>query len=446
MNHLLFIHNPLLTLSTIDEFIYNTISYILMIVFIVFYTLLNDLPYLYIALSASLCTAFFAYAVKKNIFDNAFMSIFDLVAAYAPIPLFLSLIKELPHGSIPIDIKRYIGSLSDDFSSMELMHHPFATEHQSTFIVLFILPVIGHIALRYWRQSLPPLVYSISIMLLLLGLVFNVTCLFHLLPGLSFTLNPDNAIFVASEELGRELTPDEMLVKPKFALLTFMISAIIYTALSQLAQLHSTYLSMDQTRLSQAKYANSILNAAQRIMLKYPAYANPLFILLLGPLAGLAAIILNLFGQHPDAVIKVFTETSDWGLSQLRPPPTTVYVTHASGMYLCTIALTGHAKLVRPIGIGKRMGKMMPVNRQMLVCNAFEQMLEQSMPRLHRVARKAYDIFCIPFNALAWNKYAADVIYLLMKPLEYFFILVLYCFDKAPEDRIVRQYSYYKDA
>lgn len=34
----------------------------------------------------------------------------------------------------------------------------------------------------------------------------------------------------------------------------------------------------------------------------------------------------------------------------------------------------------------------------------------------------------------------ADIIYLLMKPLEWFFVMVIYLVDKKPEDRIAVQY------
>lgn len=36
--------------------------------------------------------------------------------------------------------------------------------------------------------------------------------------------------------------------------------------------------------------------------------------------------------------------------------------------------------------------------------------------------------------------WAADVVYLCMKPLEWIFLLVLYLFDEKPEDRICSQY------
>ncbi|MEZ4920438.1 MAG: DUF6688 family protein [Saprospiraceae bacterium] len=43
------------------------------------------------------------------------------------------------------------------------------------------------------------------------------------------------------------------------------------------------------------------------------------------------------------------------------------------------------------------------------------------------------------------NKYVADLVYILMKPLEFFFILTLYTFDTKPENRIAQQYLSWQD-
>ena len=47
----------------------------------------------------------------------------------------------------------------------------------------------------------------------------------------------------------------------------------------------------------------------------------------------------------------------------------------------------------------------------------------------------------IMFEIGAFNSaWSADVVYLLMKPLEWIFVFVLYLFDERPEDRICKQY------
>ncbi len=81
------------------------------------------------------------------------------------------------------------------------------------------------------------------------------------------------------------------------------------------------------------------------------------------------------------------------------------------------------------------------VNRQLCVANAFEQVLEERVPAVHRGVRKFYDAYGLPISRLIRSPYASDAVYLLMKPLEWFFLMVLYLSDARPEDRIWRQYT-----
>lgn len=159
--------------------------------------------------------------------------------------------------------------------------------------------------------------------------------------------------------------------------------------------------------------------------------------LLMWPLLGILIGILLLFGQRPDAVIKAFTETSDWNLSQRIAPQNIYYDEH----YLCTVAAGGHKGVVKPKRLGIRHGHPVIVNRQLCVANAFEQVLEERMPRFHRVVRRFYDRYGFPVAKLIHSKYTADVIYFLMKPLEWVFLIVLYLTDVNPENRIAIQYT-----
>ena len=147
-------------------------------------------------------------------------------------------------------------------------------------------------------------------------------------------------------------------------------------------------------------------------------------------------VILLLFGQKPDSVIRAFTETADWTLSTKVAPPEVMVDAH----YLCTVALRGHEKLVRPTRMGLRRGERIVVNRQLCVANAFEQLLEERTPRFHRAVRKFYDTYGYPVSRHIRTPLAADAVYLIMKPLEWLFVAVLYLFDAKPEDRIARQY------
>lgn len=159
-------------------------------------------------------------------------------------------------------------------------------------------------------------------------------------------------------------------------------------------------------------------------------------LLLMLPLLGILICILILFGQRPDAIIRAWTETADWTLSTKLPAPPMEY----DGHYLCTVAAGGHKKVVKPLRLGERHGHRIIVNRQLLVANAFEQLLEERMPVFHRHIRHFYDTYGLPVAKLIKTKLAADVVYIIMKPLEWFFLAVLYLFDTDPENRIALQY------
>ena len=157
----------------------------------------------------------------------------------------------------------------------------------------------------------------------------------------------------------------------------------------------------------------------------------------LWPLLGVIIVQLFLFGQAPDSIIRAWTETSDWTLSQRVSPQNVYFDEH----YLCTVAAGGHRRLVRPLRRGIRHGHEVIVNRQLCVANAFEQVLEERTPRFHRAVRRFYDRYGFPVARLIHSPYVADLIYCLMKPLEWLFLTVLYLTDARPENRIAIQYT-----
>jgi len=154
------------------------------------------------------------------------------------------------------------------------------------------------------------------------------------------------------------------------------------------------------------------------------------------PILGILMCILVLFGQAPDVLIRAFTETADWRLSEKVAPPNLHYDEH----YLCTVAAGGDRRIVKPLRMGVRHGHRVVVNRQLQIANAFEQVLEERMPRAHRRIRRFYDTHGYPIARHIRTKRACDMVYLLMKPLEWCFLLVLYLTDVRPEDRIAVQY------
>lgn len=98
--------------------------------------------------------------------------------------------------------------------------------------------------------------------------------------------------------------------------------------------------------------------------------------------------------------------------------------------------------VVKPIRTGKRHGHRVIVNRQLCIANAFEQLLEERVPNVHRFVRALYDKIGYPISKHIHSPYIADVVYFIMKPLEWLFLCTLYLFDAKPENRIAVQYPH----
>ena len=183
------------------------------------------------------------------------------------------------------------------------------------------------------------------------------------------------------------------------------------------------------------EYKNSLLRRLNSYLEQSERWPLAAFFLM-WPLLGIVVCVLVLFGQQPDAVIRAWTETSDWNLSRRVAPQNVYYDEH----YLCTVAAGGHENVVKPLRLGVRHGHEVIVNRQLCVANAFEQLLEERMPRIHRHIRHFYDTYGFPIAQKIRSPFAADAIYILMKPLEWMFLATLYFCDVNPENRIAVQY------
>ena len=188
----------------------------------------------------------------------------------------------------------------------------------------------------------------------------------------------------------------------------------------------------DRTEIS---YENRLLQWLHQLLNKSRNWPW-LAVLVALPTLALVVLVLMLFGQQPDSMIKAWTNTADWAFSQKIPPQNLIIDEH----YLCTVAAGGHEKVVKPQRMGVRHGHPVVVNRQLCIANAFEQMLEEKTPRFHRFLRRNYDRYGYPFAKHIKKKWAMDLICYLMKPLEWLFLLVLYLVDRKPENRIAMQY------
>ena len=165
-------------------------------------------------------------------------------------------------------------------------------------------------------------------------------------------------------------------------------------------------------------------------------YSLPVLMMLF-VIVALLEIFAVCAGQGLDAPVKAFTDTADWTFSQQIPPPPIEY----DGHYLCTVAAGGHEKIVKPLRLGRRRGAIIVVNRQLCVANAFEEAIAERYPRFHKHIRHFYDTHGYPLSQLITNPGRADLVYILMKPLEWVFLLYLYLTDTRPEVRIGRQYK-----
>ncbi|MFP5040151.1 DUF6688 family protein [Parasediminibacterium sp. JCM 36343] len=208
--------------------------------------------------------------------------------------------------------------------------------------------------------------------------------------------------------------------------------------LLQLIKNHKQFLALHEN--STVIFANQFEKNAWKILTLNPFIKMPLLLVLCIPILTIIACLLLLFGQKPDSIVKAFTDTYKHGFSQLDHLCDNVA---CGGHFLCSVAANGHTKVVKPIRYGERGGNKIICNRQLQVSNAFEELIEEKMPKAHRLIRHNYNRVGNMIHKhyhFFNNKYVSDFIFILMKPLELLFLLTLYTFDQKPENRIAKQY------
>lgn len=286
-------------------------------------------------------------------------------------------------------------------------HTPIATGSYASVVFLLVVFLLAFSVLRISSVNrLPPLVTVLCISVLYLGLIFVVVWTVQIFK--------------------METILDVFLLLPSFVLI-FIAARIIALKIKEFEP--------DQARMSKIDGV-PILHKLNEFLMDAKTWPYMAFLLTL-PLLAIFLVILVLFGQAPNSFIKAFTETSEWNLSQKISPQNLYYDEH----YLCTVAAGGHRRLVRPLRKGVRHGNMVVVNRQLLIANAFEQILEEKIPVIHKVIRGIYDRYGFPLARLIKSKWMADAIWLAMKPLEWGFLMTIYLCDRYPEDRIAIQYT-----
>lgn len=279
----------------------------------------------------------------------------------------------------------------------------FSPDHKLTIYTIICLCIVSYFYLNIRTIISSPVAEVVANVFLLVGIGLNITIALH-----------DSDIWFAGN------------------------LPIIILFLMQLGRSHKKFLEYAKdasfdTDKAPNRWALRVLSMP--ILTKLPVLTLlclPFMVILIG--------ILLMFGQRPDSIVRAFTDTYKHGFSQLDYLCDNVY---CDEHFLCTVAARGHKELVKPVRAGERMGNKIICNRQLLVANAFEELLEDKLPRSHRYIRRNYNKlgrFIHRYYGVFTHRWVADMIYLLMKPLEWCFLLVLYISDRNPENRIARQY------
>lgn len=303
------------------------------------------------------------------------------------------------------DVPLFIGFSDISPLAVERSYTPIAFESIPTVIAICIIALIGYLIPRMFSTKLSPMIGALCYGGMGLGFIFSLFYVIQLCAEI-------NNLFV-------------------ICFLLFPVNYVLCCVrlIRDTAHLYANEFANNTYKNPILKWCTKAINKTQHFIWFSFLLAFPILLCIIG--------ILLLFGQQPDSAIKAFTNTADWTLSQKIPPPAIDY----EGHYLCTVAARGDEKLVKPLRAGKRYGNLIVVNRQLLVANAFEDLIAKRTPRFHKAIRKFYDTHGFPLSRYINTKTRSNITYLIMKPLEWFFLLVLYTFDCKPEDRIAIQYT-----
>jgi hypothetical protein len=280
----------------------------------------------------------------------------------------------------------------------------FSSAHKLTIYILIAISLVTYFYSSFKRGLASPIIEVLTNSLLLFGFIFNLVIAIQV--GLIFSLFGNIPV------------------------------GILF--LFQLIQNHNTFVELNQS--SSSEPANSFERMAWKILMLNPFIKVPFLFILFLPLLTIIASLLLLFGQKPDSIVRAFTDTYKHGFSQLDYLCNNV---QCGGHFLCSVPANGHTQLVAPIRYGERGGNKIICNRQLLIANAFEEIIEQNLPNAHKAIRHQYNKIGNAIHQhyhIFNNKFVSDCVYILMKPLEMFFLLTIYTLDKKPENRIARQY------
>ncbi|MGC4037334.1 MAG: hypothetical protein QM764_15345 [Chitinophagaceae bacterium] len=281
----------------------------------------------------------------------------------------------------------------------------FSPDHQLTIAIVIVLCLIAYFYSSYRTRIATPIVELIINAFLFIGIILNCFIAFH------------------TKDFGMAVGGNVPII---------LLAILVLTKNHRLFIAYSQEQKFNPSRKIES-IAWKILNL--RPVLKYPV----IFILCL-PILTILSLLLLLVGQKPDSLIRAFTDTYKHGFSQWDYKCDNV---ECGGHYLCSVAANGHKIIVKPNRFGVRNGGRIICNRQLLIANAFEELIQEKTPFLHKLIRKQYNKvgdLVHRYYGIFNIKLVSDCVYIIMKPAELIFLFVLYTFDRNPENRIAKQY------
>ncbi len=291
-------------------------------------------------------------------------------------------------------------------------YSPFADQHIISLLVYFVLYHVALILIWIRGRALPPLTLVLLLIFLFIGCILNAVIIVQVAVHHTATIDG----YKGNDGTGF------LLPAPLFSLIT---GGILITNLIK----KESQISLQRT------FKNKfLLKCNQLLASRYNESVWALLLLL--PVWLVVTLLLILLGQDYNSLVKVFTDTTTWTFSQkMHPPP----LDHR-GHYLCTVAACGNPRLVKPLRLGMRHGYPAIVNRQLLIANAFEEWIQDIAPGPHQRIRYLYDRYGYNLSKKVNSVELSNLTYVVMKPLEWTFLMALYLFCSCPEARIQRQY------
>lgn len=184
--------------------------------------------------------------------------------------------------------------------SLSGLHTPLAGRYIVSFLFPVIMGYIGYFYLRSHKSKLAPLLYILAISAMIIAGMMQVVYIYQF------------STHVMSIDLSEGILKGiiSFLYNP-LLYLTFLPLNFIVCSLRLIIKVRKSY----NHQSSYAGFKNKWLNKLNNKIIGSKRWIISSFGLTL-PLFCVMVLILTLLGQGPDGLSKVFTETSDWALSQ----------------------------------------------------------------------------------------------------------------------------------